>query len=257
MSPIHTAAFLEDLDSAGVFSEIAALQDDRLFTSGDNLRVPSLNRIIMLAGGADNAVAARLRLRSATLDKLTLPEIVPLNQATGDVEPGSPPAIMKMLENPMSLGVDENLRAELNNNPGAVADQWLIVWFADGPVTPLSGQEIFTLRGTGTTTVTARAWSAVTLVLDEELPPGKYAIVGMRAESASCIAARVINREGDLWRPGCLGADDEVDLTDPVFRGGKLGIWATFPFTQFPDVEFLCDLADTAEIVHFDLVKMS
>lgn len=253
---MHLAAYLEDLDSAGVFANIAALDDNRLFTQGDDLRVPALNQVIMLAGGADNAVAARMRLNSPTLDALVRHEIVPLNQATGDVEPGSPPAIQKMLGSPLILGVDEILTCDLNNDPGAVADQWCLVWFSDGPVQPVAAGNIFTVRATSATALVARVWSTVNINLDENLPPGDYAVVGLRAESASMIAARVVFRTGEQWRPGTIGCDLPADLTDPVFRAGALGIWGEFPFTQLPAMECLADLADAAQIFHIDLIRV-
>ena len=252
----HLGGFLEDQDPAGAFVGMAALADDRLFTQGDNLRVPSLNQVIMAAAGADTATASRVRLDSPTLDQLTRVEIAPLNGAAGDVEPGTPPAIMKMLNNPLMLGVDELLTCDILSNPAAAASMWALLWFADGSPSPVTGQRIFTVRGTGATTVTAQEWSTVALTLDENLPPGNYQVVGMRAEGATAVAARIIFRGGDFWRPGCLGSDLVGDLGDEVFRGGKLGVWGEFPFTQLPALEFLCNAADTAQIVHLDLVRV-
>jgi hypothetical protein len=254
---IHLAGFLESLDPAAAFVNIAALQDDRLFTNGDNLRVPALNRVIMAAGGAENTVAPRIRLTSPTLDEFTRWEITPLNVASAaGVEPGSPQAIQKMIENPVGLGIDENLRAELLSNPGAAQIQWALLWFSDGPPTPVVNQRMFTVRGTGATTVAVGAWTPATITLDDELPPGRYQIVGLRAESATGIAARIVNREGGQWRTGVLCADAISDLEDPIFRGGRMGVLAEFPFTQLPDIEFLCVAADTAQVVYFDLVRV-
>lgn len=253
----HTGGFAEDIDSAGVFANLTALADDRLFNQADDIRVPVLNEILMIAAGADNAVAARMRLDSPTLDLLTRLEIVPLNQATGDVEPGSPPAIMKMLANPVKLGDDEILTCQLNNNPGAAAFQWCLLWFSDGPVQPVTNSNIFTVRATSATAAVARAWTSVNIVLDENLPPGNYAVVGLRPESASMIASRFVFRTGQQWRPGALGADLPADLTDDIFRAGRLGIWGEFPHTQIPAIEVLADLADAAQLFHIDLVKLS
>jgi len=253
----HVGGFLEDIDPAAAFTNLAALSDDRLFTQGDDIRVPELNQIIMAAGGADNAVAARMRLDSPTLDEVVRHEIVPLNQATGDVEPGSPPALQKMIQNPLVLGVDEILQCELNSNPGAVADQWCLLWFSDGPVRPIEGARIHTVRATSATTVVARAWTSCNITLDESLPPGNYSVVGLRPESATCIAGRFVFRTGEQWRPGALGADIPADLTDEVFRGGNMGIWGSFPFTQIPAIEMLCDAADSAQIFHIDLIRTS
>jgi hypothetical protein len=252
----HLGAFGEDQDPAAAFVNIAALADDRLFTQGDDLRVPELNQVIIMAGGADNAVASRIRLDSPTLDAFVRPEISPLNAATGDVEPDSPHRLVKMLNSPMILGVDELLNVNLLSNPGAVAFQWALLWFADGAQAPISGGNIHTVRWTSAATVTARVWSSVNPVLDENLPPGEYAVVGLRAESATMIAARFVFRTGELWRPGAMGCDLAADLVDDVFRGGSLGEWGRFPFTQIPAIEVLAGSGDSAFIFHVDLMRV-
>ncbi len=252
----HLGGFEEDLDSAGVFANVAALADDRLFTQGDDLRVPELNRVIFMAAGAESTVAPRVRLTSPTLDAGVRPEIVPLNIGTADIEPASPHAIMDMRENPLSLGVDEILQAEINNNPGTIIRQWVLLAFADGPVQPISGQEILTVRAVGATTLVAETWTSVNIVLDENLTPGNYQLVGLHALGATLVAARVIFRTGNQWRPGCLGVDLIQDLADPMFRAGRLGVWGEFPFTQIPAMECLAVAADTAQVFHLDLIKV-
>ena len=256
--PFHLAGFLESLDPAGAFVGMAALQDDRVTTQGDNLRVPpQLNRIVALAGGAENTAAPRIRLTSPTLERFTRYEIAPLNVgAAAAVEPNSPHRIVKLLNAPLLLGADENLRVDIDSNPAAAQVQWALLWFANGPIAPVPTGDMFTVRLTGTTTLVANAWTPCVLTLDDELPPGRYQIVGMRAQSTGCVAARIVLREGDQWRPGCLGTDAEDDLDDTVFRYGNFGVWGEFPFTQLPAVEFLAISADTAEIVHFDLIRV-
>lgn len=252
----HLGGFFEDIDPAGAFANLAALADDRLFTQGDDLRVPALNRVIWMAGGADNTVEPQIRLDSPTLDAMVRPEILPLNMANVDVEPASPHRIMDLRENPLTLGVDEILQAEILSNPGTIIRQWALLAFSDGPVSPITGQGVFPVRLTGSTTVTFGVWSDVALTLDENLPPGNYQLVGMHALGATCIAARVVFRTGSQWRPGCLGVDTNADFPDPMFRAGRLGVWGEFPFTQLPTVEFLCAAADTAQVVHFDLIRI-
>ena len=97
----HLAGFLQDQDCAGAFASVTPLSDDRIFTSGNDLRVPSLSQVVLIAAGADTTVAPRVRLDSPTLSMGTLPEITPVNGGTSDIEPRSPPAAMPMLTNPM------------------------------------------------------------------------------------------------------------------------------------------------------------
>lgn len=256
--PFHLAGWLEDIDPAGAFVNLAALADQALFTSGDDIRVPELNRVIMAAGGLDGVVRSQVRFDSPTLDQNVRPQIQGLNsQNAAAVEPDSPPRLMKMLRNPWTLGVDENLTVQINSNPAAAQDQWALLWFADGPVTPIEGADIFQARLTGTATLVANAWTAVTMVLDEALPPGEYMCVGLWAESLGLVACRINFLTGQNWRPGCLGVDTINDIPDDVFRDGRLGDWGRFPFTQIPQFEFLSVVADTVETVVMDLVRVA
>lgn len=256
MAPMHLAGFAEDIDPAAAFANLAALVDDRLFTQGDDIRVPDLNRVILAAGGADAIAEPRMRLTSPTLDELTRYEISPLNsQDAAHVEPDSPPKIDDLRGNPLLLGVDEILQCELNNNPAAVQEQWCLLWFADQAPAPVQAGRPFTVRGTGTTTLVDLAWTPVNITLDDNLTPGNYQIIGLRPESLGCVAARVINRLGDNNRPGALGMDTIRDIGSPIFRHGALGVWATFPFTQLPAFEFFAVIADTVETIHLDLIR--
>ncbi len=257
MAPMHLAGFAEVHDAAAVFSNVAALADDRLFTQGDDLRVPTLNQVILAAAGADGVVAPRARLVSPTLDELVRYEISPINITNAlPVEPDTPQAIDDLRMSPLVLGVDELLNAQLNNNPGAAEEQWILLWFADSPPNPVSAGRGFTVRATGTTTLGVIIWTSVTITLDENLPPGNYQIIGLRVESPACIAGRIILRTGDFQRPGALGTDLISDLAFPPFRHGGLGVWGEFPFTQLPAVEFLAGVADTAQTVHLDLIRI-
>lgn len=253
---IHLGGFMESIDPAGAFANLAALSDDRLFTSGDDLRVPSLNQVLMVAAGVASGATKGARLTSPTLDALVRLIVAPYNGGNdGNVEPDSPPAVLDLTSNPLALGVDEILQAEVDSDPTAAAYQWVLLWFSDGAPTPVSGQPVFTARATGSTTLTAGAWTSVNITLDENLPPGNYQVVGLRAQSAGLVAARIVFRTGAQWRPGVLGCDADTDLDMPHARYGGLGVLGEFPFTQLPAVECLSVSADTSETVYLDLVR--
>jgi len=256
VADMHLAAFAENIDSAGVFAFVAALADARLFTQGDDLRVPGQNKIFAVAGGADAVVQPRFRFTSPTLDELTRYEISAINsQNAAGVEPDSPAKLDDLRMGMLELSPDEILQVELNNNSAAVQDQWALVWFTDAKPEPVTGGRPFTVRATGTTTLVDIAWTSVTITLDENLPPGEYDVIGLRPESLGCVAARVIFRTGAFMRPGALGCDTVLDILPSMFRHGELGVWGSFPFTQLPAIEFLSVIADTAETVHLDLIR--
>lgn len=253
---VHTSVFISNIDAAGVFANLAPAADARVFTTGNNLRVPALTRLVAAAGGADAVVTPRIRLTSPTLDEMTRYEISPLNsQNAAGVEPDSPQKVDDMRLAPLTLGLDELLACELNNNSAAVQDQWAVLWFADDTPQPPGQGRVFTVRGTGTTTLVDITWTLVDITLDDNLPPGNYQAVGLRPESLGCVAARFVFRTGDFFRPGALGTDNILDIQHPMFRHGGLGVLGNFPFTQLPAMEFMSVIADTVQTTYWDLMR--
>lgn len=248
--------FGEDLDPAAAIVNVAALQDDHIFTSGDDLRIPQLNRLVGIFAGVAILGATLARLSSPSLREMNRILVRPLNhRADSDAEPSDPPAVMDMRSTPRILTVDEILQFEIDTNPAAAAFQWCLCLFADAAPVQVSG-EVFTVHLDGGTTVTARAWSTVPLTFADTLPAGRYQVVGMRAVGASAIAARLVFKPG-TWRPGCIASDAENTIDHPMFRFGAMGVWGEFEHVTPPDAEFLCDLADTAQDVELDLIKVS
>lgn len=253
----HLAGWYENLDAAAAFNALTALTDQRLATNGDRLRVPMANKIIWAAAGADGVVDPRIRLTSPSLIRNGRPEITPVNVTNAAaVEPSSPHAIMDLRGNPIVLDVDEDLSAELNNNPAAAQDQWCLVALAEEVPSPIEGATIITARATVTATLVAGAWTIGQITFDDALAVGNYMVVGMRASAPGLVAARLVFRDNADYRPGCLGTDATADLAWPAFRAGNLGDWGRFHTNQPPAVEFLSVSADTAEVVHLDLVRV-
>lgn len=256
--PMHLAGWLENQDSAGAFAAYAALADPMLFIQGDNIRVPTeVPNIIWLCGAADGVVIPRWRLTSPTLIARGRPEVKPLNvQNAAAVVPDSPVAIMDLRKNPLTLSPDELLFAELNNNPAAAQDQWLLACFADASPTPIEGAEIRTVRAASVTAAVANVWTNVPIEFDDALQPGTYGIVGLRPQSATMIASRVVFRTDPGHRPGAIGGATAQSQTAEMFRNGNLGLWGTFPFQQIPTLDVLCQAADAAQEFMVDLIEI-
>ncbi len=248
--------FAEDIDLAGADGNLAALADTHLFTQGDDLRVPTLNQILAVWAGLGSGGNGLMRLESPSLRDLNRLVINPLNGlGDADVEPSDPLAILDYSRNPRRLDVDEILQVIANSDTTAAAFQWCILALGDGIQQPASG-EIIKVHADGSTTVTARAWSTVTITFADTLPTGTYQVVGLRAFGASMVAARFVFKPG-TWRPGCPGLDSQASMDYPIFRNGGLGVWGEFQQTTPPDIEVLCDLADTSQDFELDLIKVS
>src|SRR5260370_10251596 len=86
---------------------------------------------------------------------------------------------------------------------------------------------MFTARATGTTVLGVLVWTLVPFVLAESLPRGRYQVVGLRAQSAGLIAARLVFAGGPSaqapGRPGALGTNNDRHPQHAMFRYGKLG----------------------------------
>lgn len=255
---MHLAVFDSAIDSAGAFTAVVPLADPMLFVQGNNIRVPvDTPNIIWAAGGADGVAIPRFRLTSPTLIARGRPEIKPLNvQNAAAVVPDSPVALMDMRASPLALAPDELLFAELNNNPAAAQQQWLAVCFADGVPTPVVGAEVRTVRAASAVAAVANVWTNVVIAFDDNLQPGEYAVIGLRPQSATMVAARFVFRDDPAHRPGALGSATAQGQTSPMFRNGQLGVWGTFPFQQIPTLDVLCTAADAAQEFMVDLVKI-
>lgn len=249
------AGFYESQDAAGAWVAVAALTDQVLRSSGDDLYVPGgLNNIIFAAAGIGSGGVGYARISSPSLRGLSKHVIAPVNgNADADAEPEVVPAYQDLRFSPIPLLAQEILGAEINTDTTAAAAQWVLVAFAPGPVELATGR-IFSVRASGSTTLTADAWTLVPLTFDEDLPAGHYQVVGARFYSAGAVAGRLV-LIGSTMRPGCLGCDAFDDLDWPPQRNGGLGIWGEFDDQDLPSAEFLSISADTAEVVFLDLIR--
>lgn len=255
---VHLAAFWESIDHAGADGNLAAAGGEQvLFTTGDEIRVPDDVRNIVAVAAMAALGTDRVQLVSPSLRDIANLDILPINGLTdGNVEPDSPAKITDYRRNPIGLETGESLTTILNSNPTAAADQSVLVWLADGPIAVVEGQAIHSVRCTGAITAVAGSWTNGAIAFTQTLAVGNYAVVGMRAQGATLIAARLVFR-GSGNRPGCIGADTETDDDGGFFRRGNFGIFGEFHSTVPPTLDVLCNDADTAQELILDLVKLS
>jgi hypothetical protein len=257
-----TIAFYESRTGTTALSEVAALADQHVAVNGDNITVPpSWNQILAAWAGMSNAtdtlVSARLSapsMRDKTLLDLANLEAI---AAGGTLEPSSPTPLNVFLDRTVQLVSGEFLNLLMAATGTTAANLCTgVVFLGDGNYNnPYAGQPIQTVRATAATTLVANAWTACTLTLDQQLQAGRYAIVGMRAQSAGAKAARLVMQE-TAARPGVIAYDSNGDIEHPMFRSGHMGLFGTFVHTAIPQVEFLSLSADTAETVWLDIVKI-
>lgn len=239
----------ESQDSATLV-EHAALADQHITVTGDDIRVPDFaNKLIgAFATGANITLA---RFSSPSLRARNLLDIAPLNVAA---EPASPAPYHNYVNRPIELTPGEALQFLAAEDAAGAARQIGLAWLANG-IDALPSGEIRTIRATTTGTSTANVWSLFSLTLGQQLEAGRYAIVGFRAQSATCIAARLVI-PGSQYRPGVVAFDADSDLDVNVFRNGNLGSWGEFEHTFPPQVEVLTTAAETPDEFYLDVIKI-
>lgn len=254
----HLAAFWENIDQAGALQPLAAAAGEQvLFNTGDEIRVPDDLANVVAAAAIVGQTNTRARLVSPSLRDIFNPEIAPLNDGgDGDCLPSVPHRVMDLRANPIALAAGESLTAETNANQTDADDQSVLVWLADGAISPGVSGEIHTLRATAAITAGVGSWTNGALTFLETIPVGSYAVVGMRAEGTTLVAARLVFRGGG-WRPGVMGSVAAQDEAWPGFRNGGMGVFGEFHSTVPPTLDVLCNDADTSQRVLLDLVKLS
>jgi hypothetical protein len=164
---------------------------------------------------------------------------------------GSLPRSMRMWQTPLQLNPNEPLEYFFQNG-AAVMNRGLIM-LADGPISPVKGK-IFSVRATGAATLVTATWVNTALTFSQTLPSGRYQVVGLRAQGANLVAARIY-ASGAAWRPGVYAANLANDNDWPDFRYGNTGIWCEFDNTVPPTVDCL-GVTDTTQEFVLDLIKV-
>ncbi len=247
----HTAAYYESIDGGGVLHNIAGVQDQSLTVNGDNVRVPQ--EISNLAGAAALTAATTLtaaQVQSPSLRTLANPDISP---AVNAVKFGDLPPMYDIFDNPQPLTPAEDLELLINSDNASATAEYGLIWLSDANTAQVNGQ-IFTVRCTAGITLSAGTWVNGNLTFSQNLPAGQYNVVGMRAEGANLVCARLVF-PGGAWRPGVPSVNAVGEKDHMRFRGGKAGLWGTFTEDNPPTIDAL-GVTDTSQTIFLDLIKV-
>lgn len=249
---VHGVAFFENVDNGTTtFGGVAALRSEIDKVNGDDYFVHSKFNKVMGAYVLANTTT-RARLSAPSIKKAALFELTPLDNAA---EPPSRPAFVDMRSSPIQLESSEQFNVQTMNSGAAAVDQWGLIWLCDEIPQPVEREGIIHIRATNGSTLTDSAWTNVSLTLDEDLPVGTYEVIGMKAMSAGCIAARAVF-EGQVNRPMVIGCDSVTDIDEILFRNGNMGVLGIMEHDTPPTIDFLSLSADTAQTVWLDVVKV-
>ena len=186
----HLIAYYESIDPAAAATAIAAVQDPTINTTGDDVRMsaalPSIAGCTALTAAA---VFTSGQLRAPSLRTLNNLDIRPLVNA---VTFGDPPQPMMFPRNVRPVVPAEDLQAFVTSTPAGGAEaHYALVWLADAALPQVNGA-MFTVGASSASTLTAGNWVNSNITFDQTLPSGSYQVVGMRAEGANLVAARLV-----------------------------------------------------------------
>lgn len=250
----HTLAWSEGIAAAGTLQPIAAVPDDQVFTDGDDFRVPT-GMANLLAAWALGTGVSRARIVAPSLRAFINMELAPkFNTETvaGTVQQ----RLNSYTRNPLPLAVGEFVNFESDAGAAGPEDVTCIALFGEGPVQPIEAQ-IRTVRATSAIVGVRRVWTSGNLTFSEDLPAGRYQVVGARCEGGTQSGGfRFIFREGGP-RPGSLGVADDAGADVPGARFGGWGVWGEFDINQPPTLEVLALGANqAAQVTYIDLIRV-
>ncbi len=245
----HIAAYYDSALGTVADTDISAVQDPVVQITNNHFVFQQARQLVFAYAGS--ATLARTKVVTPTTRQITNPYIRTINVG---LNPVSPPCILDGLGQPFQLRALEETAVQASAAP-ATTEPFFAILGLQQSYQPAPQGDIYTLRGTGSVTVTAAAWTQCAITWQDNLPAGQYAAIGMEFYSATAIAARLIFGN-QVDRPGCIGITALSHITHPMFRRGGLGLWGGFPNTRMPSLEVLCSGADTTQEVYLDLVRI-
>lgn len=224
---------------------------DSIWTIQNGHFLPAIDWLL-LAQYFGAASPTRARLVTPTFRQVTTPFVRPINT---DIVPGNLPSVADYRANPLRFRALEEIQLLGTQTSGGAAVAVGLAWVSRAGLTPMPAGDVYTLRGTGTTTAVAGAWTQVAVTWQDTLPQGIFAVVGGNFIGTTCLAGRLIF-EDQIDRPGGIGSSAADLNNEPMFLKGGLGIWGRFNSNRMPNVEFLCNAADTAQEIYLDIIRV-
>lgn len=254
----HLAAWQQSVDTAGVLTAHNNVVDDILTRTGTlrYLVPPGYNFIRWGAALGANLTRAQFIAPSLAVRRINL-EIAPRRRGAEAFTLTAPEVYLP--PRPIRLEPGEEIEFDAAEDAAGAAQQDGFVALGPAALPPMPDGDIRQVRATGTTTLTARAWSSVVLTLDSSLEAGNYALVGFLAMSAGAVAARAIvtgqnNRPG---MPALAGTEAAaVDFEASLINQLMYYDMGHFTHITVPAIQFFSASADTSETVYLYVIRL-
>jgi hypothetical protein len=246
----HVIAYFQNGDFGGADTLLNAVQDQSVFVSGKDIRVPpGMGNVIGEFVTTIAATRSYAQVQSPSLRKLANIDVGLFNGVvTGllDTNTNYHPY------DPRKVDEQESLNFLVNSDDAGAQDHFGIIQLSDGPLQPIDG-EVITVRATATIAQANGVWVSGAITFQQKLPVQKYKVVGMRCVAATGIWSRLIFPNSG-WRPGCPVVNTLGTAEVGRFRNGQMGVWGEFDINAPPQLEMFAGAA-AAQTIYLDLIK--
>lgn len=246
----HLGIYQGSVAAGSTYIDVGAINDQILTKQNNHFVMPQNTKVLW--GFALGTDLSRVRLNVPSLRYIGLPSISPVQQGTTVQSPGS---MYDPGEYPMTIEKGDEVAVEaIHANAGA---QTVTIGIGFGFNLPnrTSGpcqRTRFTTSGS----ITANAWSNLTLTPDSVLPGGEYSVVGMDVVGDDCVFGRLVFPGGG-WRPGVVCRQSIASVGIPKFTSGDLGEYGRFDNTAMPSLDLFALAAVASMEVYLDLIRVA
>lgn len=248
----HTVAYTKSVAGSGSDVNLPGVAENALQIGTQNgFRL--LENMFLMTAWSLPANGTGYRLNSPKFAQFSKIEILPVGPGVKQTD-GT--LIASWPYRAPSFRPQEEVVASVDNGATAASQETLIVSLAKS-IDPIPNGEELTIKWTGTTTMTANAWTLIgapTLAI--VLPEGAYAMIASHLQGATAGAHRWIF-SGQFYRPGFPSTVAFSDRPWPGQFDYRQGLAGTFSNITLPQCEAWCSSADTAQTGFMRVIKVA
>jgi hypothetical protein len=246
---MHLAAFYASLAASQTDLAIAPVVDPQLSTNNNGMLLPENMRIGMALASGLGVTQGRFNVPSLRVN--ALPRVHPVNKALYPVDDAP---IMKWREQGPRVLQTETFQAQLTSDATAGPnDSYMLAWLYAGAPRKIAG-DITTIRATSTVTAATGSWVVGALTLEQDLPSGRFAVVGLDAIGTTAQAMR-LRFPGGGYCPGVSVQQAAGQFFLDTFRCNNAGFFGEFMNSTPPQIDVLGTTGAVTLTIFMDIIK--
>jgi hypothetical protein len=166
------------------------------------------------------------------------------------------PPLNRLYESAPLIPGTDFFNIQLSTTNAGAADYMAFAWMSES-MPAKDRRPCRTVRATTNAVGVTGTWQAGTLTLTDNIPGGRYALVGAAGFGTNLIAARFLF-PGQTKRPGFLAQQAATQFELDECRRGNMGTWGEFENEALPTVEIMSNGATVADFQLFlDIVPLN